>query len=87
MTTILGYSSLLFAQNRGLFTFGLLAVLGELTCLSAALVVLPAGLLMVRGGPVRKIPAPPSAQADVDVDAPDGEPGGLRTIPDVFERP
>jgi hypothetical protein len=87
VTTILGYSSLLFAQNRGLFTFGLLAVLGELTCLSAALVVLPAGLLMVRGGPVRKIPAPPSAQADVDVDAPDGEPGGLRTIPDVFERP
>ncbi|MES1172577.1 MAG: hypothetical protein ABUL77_05025 [Bacteroidota bacterium] len=48
ITTILGYSSLLFAQNLGLFTFGLLAVLGEITCLCAALVVLPAGLLLLR---------------------------------------
>jgi len=50
MTTILGYSSLLVAQNRGLFLFGFLAVLGEITCLTAAVVVLPAALILFRGG-------------------------------------
>ena len=42
LTTIIGYSSLLLAQNRALFLFGLLAVLGEIACLSAAVAVLPA---------------------------------------------
>jgi len=41
-TTIIGYSSLLLAQNRGLVMFGLLAVLGEVCCLTAAVVALPA---------------------------------------------
>jgi hypothetical protein len=41
MTTIIGYSSLLLAQNRALFLFGLLAVLGEIACLSTAIVILP----------------------------------------------
>jgi predicted RND superfamily exporter protein len=41
-TTIVGYASLLFSQNRGIHTFGLSAMLGELTCISAALVVAPA---------------------------------------------
>lgn len=63
VTTILGYSSLLLAQNRGLFTFGLLAVMGELTCLSAAIVVLPASLLLVRRRPREPIPAAPAAPA------------------------
>jgi uncharacterized protein len=40
-TTVIGYSSLLLAQNRALFLFGVLAVLGEVACLAAALVVLP----------------------------------------------
>jgi hypothetical protein len=44
MTTIIGYSSLLLAENRALFGFGLLAVLGEVACLSTAIVVLPAVL-------------------------------------------
>jgi len=47
MTTILGYSSLLLAKNRALYLFGLLAVLGEIACLTAALIVLPAALLLV----------------------------------------
>jgi predicted RND superfamily exporter protein len=46
-TTIIGYSSLLIAQNRGLTLFGLLAVMGEVTCLTVALVVLPAVLLLL----------------------------------------
>jgi hypothetical protein len=48
LTTIVGYSSLLVAKNVGLFLFGLLAVLGEVTCLTTAVVVLPAVLQLVR---------------------------------------
>jgi len=42
MTTIIGYSSLLLAENQALFLFGLLAVLGEIACLTTAVVVMPA---------------------------------------------
>ncbi|CAN5307345.1 hypothetical protein BH09MYX1_BH09MYX1_15150 [soil metagenome] len=48
LTTILGYSSLLLAENRALYLFGLLAVLGEVACLTTAVVVLPAVLLAFR---------------------------------------
>jgi hypothetical protein len=48
LTTIIGYSSLLMAQNRALHLFGLLAVLGELACLSVALASLPAIILLLR---------------------------------------
>jgi predicted RND superfamily exporter protein len=48
VTTIIGYSSLLVAQNLGLYYFGFLAVLGELTCLTVAVIVLPAALLWWR---------------------------------------
>ncbi|MCS6915270.1 MAG: MMPL family transporter [Myxococcales bacterium] len=41
LTTIIGYSSLLLSHNRALRSFGLLADLGEVTCLMAALLVLP----------------------------------------------
>jgi predicted RND superfamily exporter protein len=44
-TTIIGYSSLFVAENRALAGFGLLASLGELSCLAAALIALPAWLL------------------------------------------
>ncbi|HEV3031066.1 MAG TPA: MMPL family transporter [Polyangia bacterium] len=50
LTTIIGYSSLLVAQNVGLFLFGVLAVLGELTCLTTAVIVLPAVLRLFRRG-------------------------------------
>jgi hypothetical protein len=42
MTTIIGYSSLLLAENQALFLFGLLAVLGEIACLTTAVIVMPA---------------------------------------------
>ena len=45
-TTIIGYASLLVADNQALAGFGLLASLGEVTCLSAALLALPAWLLV-----------------------------------------
>jgi uncharacterized protein len=43
-STIIGYATLLTADNMAIQSFGLLAVLGELTCLSAALFALPAAL-------------------------------------------
>jgi predicted RND superfamily exporter protein len=46
-TTIVGYGSLLAAQNRALQGFGSMAILGELTCLTTAVVVLPALLVVL----------------------------------------
>ena len=46
-TTIIGYSSLLLAENRALFLFGVVAVLGEICCLAAAVTVLPAVLALI----------------------------------------
>jgi predicted RND superfamily exporter protein len=48
LTTIIGYSSLLLAKNRALFLFGATAVLGEIACLTAAVVALPALLVALR---------------------------------------
>ena len=53
LTTIIGYSSLLLAENRALFLFGLLAVLGEVSCLSTAVVVVPALIEWSQGRRVR----------------------------------
>jgi uncharacterized protein len=41
-TTIVGYGSLLAARNQALQGFGLMAIFGEISCLSAAIVALPA---------------------------------------------
>jgi predicted RND superfamily exporter protein len=41
-TTMIGYAALLIADNQAIESFGLTAVIGELTCLSAALFALPA---------------------------------------------
>jgi hypothetical protein len=48
LTTIIGYSSLLLAKNQALFLFGAVAVIGEVSCLVAALLALPAALLVWR---------------------------------------
>src|SRR5437868_10754515 len=47
-TTIIGYGSLLFAQNRALFSFGVVAVMGEIACLVTATLVMPAVLVLLR---------------------------------------
>ncbi len=47
LTTIIGYAALLVADNQALGSFGAMAILGEIACLAAALVGLPA-LLSVR---------------------------------------
>ena len=44
-TTIVGYGSLLAASSRALRGFGAMAILGEIACLAAALLALPAIIL------------------------------------------
>lgn len=46
ISTIIGYGSLVMAQNRALFSFGTLAIIGELMCLSTAVIGLPAALAL-----------------------------------------
>jgi predicted RND superfamily exporter protein len=41
-TTVVGYGSLWFSANQGIRSFGNAAMLGELTCLTAALLIAPA---------------------------------------------
>jgi predicted RND superfamily exporter protein len=48
VTTIVGYATLIIADNLALVSFGKLAILGELTCVAAALFLLPATLLADR---------------------------------------
>ena len=43
-TTIVGYGSLLAASNQAMRGFGLMAILGEICCLTAAIIALPAVL-------------------------------------------
>ena len=47
-TTIVGYGSLLAAHSQALRGFGAMAILGEIFCLSTAVVVLPVSLLVWR---------------------------------------
>jgi len=42
LTTIIGYATLLTSRNLALNSFGMLAVIGEVTCLATAIIVLPA---------------------------------------------
>jgi len=51
-TTIVGYGSLLAARNRALQGFGMMAILGEVSCLSAAIIALPALLTWLRTRPL-----------------------------------
>jgi predicted RND superfamily exporter protein len=44
-TTVIGYAALLVADNQALRSFGEMAILGEVACLSAAVVGMPAFLV------------------------------------------
>jgi predicted RND superfamily exporter protein len=45
LTTVIGYSSLILAGNQAFVSFGALAVLGEICCVTVAVIFLPACLL------------------------------------------
>jgi uncharacterized protein len=53
LTTTLGYLALVRSMNFAVRSLGIAAVLGEISCLLAAIIVLPAGLLWLD----RKVPA------------------------------
>lgn len=56
LTTILGYSALMQSVNPGVRSFGMTAVIGEVTCLFAVVVVLPAVLALIeRRGAARAV--------------------------------
>ena len=76
LTTVIGYSSLLVAQNVGLFLFGLLAVLGEICCLTTAVIVLPAVLTIVRPRSSPKLPEIPWDSATAGANGNGNEPAG-----------
>jgi predicted RND superfamily exporter protein len=46
-TTIVGYGSLLLSANQGIRSFGLAAILGELTCITSALLLAPTLLQLI----------------------------------------
>ena len=47
-TTVIGYGSLLVADNQALRSFGAMAILGEVATLLAAVTMLPSALLVRR---------------------------------------
>ncbi|HLV69028.1 MAG TPA: MMPL family transporter [Polyangiaceae bacterium] len=61
-TTIIGFGSLIMAQNQALFSFGLLAIIGELTCLGTAVISLPA-LLALHAQRAQSAPAAEALEA------------------------
>jgi predicted RND superfamily exporter protein len=63
MTTLLGYLALVSSVNRAVRSLGVAAVLGEVTCLLAAVLVLPAALVWARS---RSIPSAKPGSGGVD---------------------
>jgi predicted RND superfamily exporter protein len=80
LTTVIGYSSLLVAQNVGLFLFGLLAVFGEICCLTTAVIVLPAVLMLVRSRSSPKLPEIPWDSATAGANGDGDETSGLPRV-------
>jgi len=62
-TTVVGYASLLFSANQGVRSFGLAALIGELTCIGAAIALAPALLDFRIRRQVRDAAAPAAAAA------------------------
>ena len=56
-STIVGYGSLLLSLNRALRSFGWYAILGEVTTLLSALIMLPALLLLEQRRAARRLAA------------------------------
>ena len=46
LTTVIGYGALLLARNGALISFGEVAIVGEITCLAAAMVILPSWMML-----------------------------------------
>jgi predicted RND superfamily exporter protein len=64
-TTIVGYGSLLAASNQALNGFGMMAIIGEVVCLAAAIVALPAVLFWRHARPFDETPRASNGAASV----------------------
>ena len=71
-TTMIGYATLVTADSMAIQSFGLTAVIGELTCLSAALFALPAVLFwrdrrraVTESAPAQVLPVEPLVQTNL----------------------
>jgi predicted RND superfamily exporter protein len=62
-TTVVGYASLLFSANQGIRSFGFAALIGEITCVAAAVTLAPA--LLDFGLRRRRTVTSPSEQAPI----------------------
>jgi predicted RND superfamily exporter protein len=62
VTTIIGYATLVTADNQAIQSFGLTAVIGEITCLTAALFALPAVLSLRDRRRTASVPADAAQQ-------------------------
>lgn len=72
-TTIVGYGSLLAASNRALQGFGSMAILGEVACLAAAIVALPAVVQRLSPRRVQAVATTP-ARGEVTFPRPESPP-------------
>ena len=61
-TTMVGYGSLLLSASGGIRSFGLAAILGEIACVVAALILAPALLVLMRPRFAVAVPAPRHAR-------------------------
>jgi hypothetical protein len=61
-TTTVGYGSLLLSANAGIRSFGATAILGEVTCLLAALTVAPALLELLDRRSMKQVAAAPAPE-------------------------
>jgi uncharacterized protein len=62
VTTMIGYATLVTADNQAIQSFGLTAVIGEITCLTAALFALPAVLSLRDRRKTAAVPADAAQQ-------------------------
>lgn len=62
-TTAVGYGALLLSANGGIRAFGLAALLGEIACITMALIVAPAALTLLRARADRRAALAPAAPA------------------------
>jgi uncharacterized protein len=87
MTTIIGYAVLLTSESLVLASFGKLAIIGEITCLAAALLFLPAMVALGerRTAPVTvPVPQPTAARSAEEAAA---HALGLTSVRDALQRP
>lgn len=70
LTTIIGYGTLLYADSNALVSLGSIAVLGEVACLAAAVIALPALVIVLERPGAAATARPGSAPADPGPAAP-----------------